>query len=139
MRLVVDINLMVRAVRSAGPARRFFKLAPLQHTIIYHYEQFGELRDVARRPRLKIDPVAVEELLERLGRYGLRVETPLDAVQDCRDPKDNYLLAVADAGRAEMILSEDLDLLVLNPWRGIRILRLVHFLDQFSLKEPPVT
>ena len=31
MRLVVDTNLMIHALRSPGPARRFFKLAPFTH------------------------------------------------------------------------------------------------------------
>jgi hypothetical protein len=48
-----------------------------------------ELRDVAARPRLNIAPPAVTELLERMERYGQRVDSDLDAQLDCRDPKDN--------------------------------------------------
>jgi predicted nucleic acid-binding protein len=54
VRLVVDTNLMIRALLSPGPARQFFKLAPLTHQIVYHAEQLAELRDVAARPRLRI-------------------------------------------------------------------------------------
>jgi hypothetical protein len=50
VRLVVDTNLMIRALRSPGPARRFFKLAPFSHVLVYHPEQILELRDVAARP-----------------------------------------------------------------------------------------
>lgn len=70
MRLVVDTNLVIRALLSAGPARQFFKLAPLQHQILYHAEQFAELRDVAARPRLNIASEAVSELVDRMARYG---------------------------------------------------------------------
>ena len=42
-------------------------------------------------------------------------------VTDCRDPKDNPFLELALDGTAETIVSGDSDLLVLNPWRGIRI------------------
>ena len=133
MRLAVDTNLMIRALRSSGPARRFFKLAPLTHRIIYHPEQILELRDVAARPRLDIAPDAVDELVDRIQRYGHPVESVLDAVGDCRDPNDNYVLALALAGSAEIILTEDQDLLVLNPWRGIRIVRLFQFLQDHPL------
>ncbi len=51
MRLVVDTNLLIRALLSPGPARRFLLLAPIDHEILYHPEQLAELRDVAARPR----------------------------------------------------------------------------------------
>ncbi len=127
MRLVIDTNLMIRALLSPGPARHFFKLAPFHHQLLYHAEQLAELRAVAARPRFEIAPEAVTELVERIERYGQRVDSDVNAQLDCRDPKDNYVLALALAGSAEVILSEDDDLLVLDPWRGIRVMRLFQF------------
>jgi predicted nucleic acid-binding protein len=92
VRLVVDTNLMIRAVLSAGPARQFFKLAPAVHQLVYHAEQFLELRDVAARPRLKIAPEAVNELVDRIELYGQRIDSDLNAPLECRDPKDDYVL-----------------------------------------------
>lgn len=135
MRLVVDTNLMIRALLSAGPARRFLKLAPLVHQVLYHDEQLRELREVASRPRLQMAPEAVEELVGRIQRYGQVVATELDVPMGCRDPKDDYLLALALAGTANFILTEDQDLLVLDPWRGIRVVRLFQFLQNHPLEE----
>jgi len=135
VRLVVDTNLMIRALRSPGPARRFFKLGPLAHRLVYHAEQISELREVAARPRLQIAPEAVDELIDRIRRYGQAVESVLDEVGDCRDPNDNYVLAIALAGVADAVLTEDQDLLVLDPWRGIRITRLFQFLTDHPLPE----
>jgi uncharacterized protein len=136
VRVVVDTNLMIRALLSPGPARQFFTHAPAQHQLVYHPEQLLELRDVAARPRLRIATDAVNELIERVERYGQRVESGLDAQLDCRDPKDNYILALALAGTAQVILTEDDDLLVLDPWRGIRITRLFQFLQDHPLPGP---
>jgi putative PIN family toxin of toxin-antitoxin system len=127
---------MIRALLSPGPARQFFKLAPLSHQLLYHAEQLLELRDVAARPRLKIAPVVVHELVGRIERYGVRIDSHLDAKLDCRDPNDDYVLALALAGTAQIILTEDDDLLVLDPWRGIRIMRLFQFLQDHPLPEP---
>lgn len=126
MRVVVDTNRMIRALLSPGPARAFFRLAPLQHTVVYHQEQLAELREVAARPRLRIAGQAVDELVARIASYGTEVSSRLDEPSGCRDPDDDYVLAMAVAGNAQVILSEDDDLLVLDPWRGIRILRLHH-------------
>ena len=135
VRLVVDSNLMIRALLSPGPARQFFKLAPLGHRIVYHAEQLAELRDVAARPRLNIPPDAVTELIERIERYGDHIDSDLNALHDCRDPNDNYVLALALSGNADMILNEDDDLLVLDPYRGIRIMRLFRFLEDYPLPQ----
>ena len=136
MLLVVDTNLMIRALLSAGQARRFFRLAPLSHQLLYHAEQVLELRNVAARPRLNIAPDSVNELVERIERYARRIDSNLDAALGCRDAKDDYVLALALAGMAEVILTEDEDLLVLHPWRGIRIMRLFQFLQEHPLPEP---
>ncbi len=47
---------------------------------------------------------------------------PVTPIADCRDPKDNKYLELALAAGAETIVSGDDDLLVLHPWRGVRIL-----------------
>jgi predicted nucleic acid-binding protein len=51
-----------------------------------------------------------------------RVE-PNEAIRECRDPKDDKYLALAAAGRADVIVSGDArHLLSMNPWRGIAVL-----------------
>jgi predicted nucleic acid-binding protein len=45
-----------------------------------------------------------------------------------RDAKDNSYFALAIAASATVIVSGDEDLLVLDPWRGIRVLRPAEFL-----------
>ena len=40
---------------------------------------------------------------------------------DCRDPKDNFLLDLSVAGKANYLITGDEDLLVLNPYRNTKI------------------
>jgi putative PIN family toxin of toxin-antitoxin system len=44
-----------------------------------------------------------------------------ERVVACRDPTDDKFLELAVNGRADLILTGDKDLLVLNPFRGIPI------------------
>jgi putative PIN family toxin of toxin-antitoxin system len=53
---------------------------------------------------------------------------PAVRVTDCRDPKDDKYLELALAAGAEIIVSSDDDLVVLHPWRGVRILRPADYL-----------
>jgi predicted nucleic acid-binding protein len=49
-------------------------------------------------------------------------------INECQDPKDNKYLELALSGQAECIVIGDDDLLVLTPWRGIKILTVQEFL-----------
>jgi len=50
----------------------------------------------------------------------------------CRDPEDNFVLALALIAKADAIVSSDHDLLTLHPWRGIAILTPAQFLEQIT-------
>lgn len=51
-----------------------------------------------------------------------------EKVEYCRDPKDDKFLELAVNGKANLIVSGDNDLLVLNPFRDIPILSIPKFL-----------
>lgn len=55
---------------------------------------------------------------------------PIIRIADCRDPKDDKYLELALASGAETIVSGDDDLLVLHPWRGVRIVSPADYLAQ---------
>ncbi|HEX9670444.1 MAG TPA: putative toxin-antitoxin system toxin component, PIN family [Thermoanaerobaculia bacterium] len=57
----------------------------------------------------------------------MRVEQPA-----CRDPDDDWVLATAVAGEAEVIVTGDGDLLDLRSYRGIAILSPRAFLERLS-------
>jgi len=50
-------------------------------------------------------------------------------ITECRDPKDNKFLEVAVAGRADVIVTGDGDLEVLDPFEGIPLIRPAKFLQ----------
>lgn len=60
--------------------------------------------------------------------FAVRDEDVARVTPPCRDPNDNQFLALAIAAQADMIVTSDDDLLVLNPWRGIPILSASEFL-----------
>ena len=71
------------------------------------------------------------EALELLAAAALWVD-PGETVEDCRDAKDNSYLELALAAQAVIIVSGDEDLLVLNPWHGIQVLRPAQFLEELE-------
>ncbi len=89
----------------------------------------AEISDVLGRPKFfgAISSVRRAQFL-RILREGAVWFEPSVRITDCRDAKDNKYLELALAAGAETIVSSDDDLLVLHPWRGVRILRPAHYL-----------
>ena len=59
-------------------------------------------------------------------------------MRDCRDSKDNHYLELALAAGVIAIVSGDENLMVLNPWRRIQVLRPTEFLSDLGIdKSPP--
>jgi hypothetical protein len=89
----------------------------------------AEIAGVLGRPKfaLAIPRARRERVLGILRRAAVWFE-PAVRVTDCRDPKDDKYLELALAAGAETIVSSDDDLLVLHPWRGVRILRPADYL-----------
>jgi uncharacterized protein len=77
---------------------------------------------VLLRPRIapKIEPVFLDDLRQVLAVAEL--VTINEAVTGCRDPDDDKFLELAVNGRADVIISGDNDLLVLDVFRGIPII-----------------
>jgi len=55
---------------------------------------------------------------------------PATPVTDCRDAKDDMYLELALAAAADTIVTGDADLLVLHPWRGVRVLKPAAYLAE---------
>ena len=135
--IVLDASTLVSASMSRGgvPDRAvrhafaFDKVAVSEPTM-------AELLDVLVRPRLArfIDPELRDEVLTLIDALGAFF-TPTDAVADCRDAKDDKYLELALAARAGVIVRGDDDLLVLHPWRGVRILRPADYLAEVELTD----
>src|SRR5665213_2501040 len=123
MRIVIDTGVLISAA---------IKTQTVPSIAVYQAAQRGvllkstvteaELMDVIDRPYLArlIAPAARDRLMELMGTAELVTVTEQFAA--CRDPKDDKFLELAVNGQADMNISGDGDLLVLNPFRDIPII-----------------
>ena len=96
--------------------------------VIISDEQLEEIATVLRRPKFRrhFSTDDIEELLSLLYKSARIVEIH-HTIKDCRDEKDNFLLETAIRGRADYLVTGDKDLLVLNPYRGKKIIGFKEF------------
>jgi putative PIN family toxin of toxin-antitoxin system len=138
-RIVIDTQVLLRAVinRRSLPAHIVYDLIDA-YILLVSVATLKEIEDVLHRPKVRakfqLSDSVVQELTERLSRGERVVVAEVPAVG--RDPKDDIFLACAVVGKAQFIVSEDNDLLVLNPYQTIKVVNVLEFL---KIIRPPQT
>jgi putative PIN family toxin of toxin-antitoxin system len=129
-RLVIDTNVIVSAVILPFSApRQSVDKALDEGVLLFSEATLSELADVLFRQKLD-GYVSREErgrFLQQLVRAAESVPI-IRTVRECRDPKDDKFLEVALNGRADLIITGDVDLVVLHPWRDVAVLSPVEYL-----------
>lgn len=138
LRVVFDTSTLVgAALHESSVPDQALQRTLASFELCISAETLTELQSARSKPRLAryITVEARQAFVDVLRRNGTgyvvgesnlaRVDPP------CRDAKDNFILALALTANANIIVSSDHDLLVLNPWRGIPILTPAELVKQF--------
>lgn len=140
MKVVVDVNVWISALLWQGLPRKIIQLAKNnQITIFASQSLFQELEITLRRnkfvSKIKSLSLTVEDILDATTEVLKFCPTISLEVPELRDIKDNHILATAVSAKAEVLITGDQDLLVLNNFRGILIMNPTDFLKvYFSLE-----
>lgn len=133
MRLILDTNVLVSAfIFKSETANNVVRISAKKHTLLFSESTFKELKSTLLKQKFAgvAELPTIRNFLFNLVRIGEFIE-PKTEITECRDPKDNKFLELAVAGNAACIVTGDNDLLVLDPFRNIRIITPKEFLDQF--------
>lgn len=136
-RVVLDTNVIISAMISlAGKPKRCVVWSIENCEVVTSQDLIEELREKLDSPRLArlCMPGEPDTTVEALA-ILTRIVTPAPIEPACRDPDDDLVLATAVAGMADVVVTGDQDLLVLDPFRGIRILTPAAFLDAVAASE----
>jgi uncharacterized protein len=124
-RIVVDTNVLIsRLLLPVSVSGRAVRRAVDSGRLLVSEATMDELAGVLGRP--KFDPYLSigdrQEFIRLLGRVAEMIPI-VRVVRACRDPGDDKFLELAVNGRADLVITGDRDLLELDPFIGIAILR----------------
>lgn len=132
-RFVLDTNAWISvALLPKSVNSKALRKAELLGEIVFSRETLSELKDVLVRTKFdRYLPLPHRfEFFDRIeARYTEILVTSSNT--DCRDAKDDKFLNLAVDAGATAIISGDKDLLVLDPYKSIRIMDASEFLDSF--------
>lgn len=115
IRVVVDPGVFISVLigsRGSPPDRIFSAWIDDRLEVVASPQLIAELRRVLFRPRFRrwFDETTAQQLVVRLERHATMHDDPPPLKGATRDPKDDYLVALARAAKAEAIVSGDGDL-----------------------------
>ncbi|MBX2973718.1 MAG: putative toxin-antitoxin system toxin component, PIN family [Flavobacteriales bacterium] len=116
------------------------RLAPLKalfheaaYLLVMDETLIAEFDEMARRTKFrKYFPAEIVDLVVQQLREGGEVaDAPRNIERICRDPDDDYLLALCKSAKVDVLLTGDEDLLVLKKYGRTRIMNARAFVDHF--------
>lgn len=129
VKVVIDTNVIVSAAKSSdGNPARIFEMLLLEEIINYTTKEIiEEIKEVLARPRIKLNLLEQEFIINNYKRFSIKIETmsKFDIIKE--DPDDNKFLECAFDGKAVYIISGDDHLLNLKEFKGIKILTPAEF------------
>jgi len=124
MRLLIDTNVLLSALMSPGSssAQVLALRRSRRFDVLTGAEQIDEIARVTRYPKIRarITQALAGRLVNEFRDAAVLVEN-LPKVDRSPDPDDNYLLALAEAGHAQMLVTGDKLLLTLERHKFTRI------------------
>jgi putative PIN family toxin of toxin-antitoxin system len=128
IRLVIDVNNWISALLSLKFRTRINSLFASEFRLVVSEELLGELANTVRKPHLEKQIIRTNyDSLVSLLRTDAEHVAVHSTVEICRDPKDNFLLALAKDGNADYLITGDGDLLVLKEFENTKIVTLSDF------------
>jgi len=118
VRVILDTNILLSGlIAPAGvPARLTDAWLDRRFTLISHPLQLDEFRAVSRRDKIRVlvRPSEAGRLVNQIAALA-DIPERLPPVERSRDPRDDFLLALCEAGAAERLVTGDKgDLLALK-------------------------
>jgi putative PIN family toxin of toxin-antitoxin system len=128
-RIVVDTNLWLSFLITKNNSALDKIFLDDFVILLYTQELIDEFITVANRSKFTryFDNDDLQRLLLSMSRRSIFIDTT-SSVDICRDPKDNFLLALSKDGKASHLITGDKDLLELKKFGKTRILTMREYL-----------
>ena len=135
MRAVLDTNVVMSAIFFGGDPRMIVRAAISRRIeLVATRAVVNEYREIAAQLQKSYPSVSYRRSLAILESALKMVRPATLSGCVCRDPDDDAIVSCALGGKAKIICSGDEDLLALNGYRGLEILKPREFKSRYLAK-----
>jgi uncharacterized protein len=131
VRIVLDTNVLASAFATRGLCADVLRVALSDHELVVPEVVIDELRRVLQK-QFKVPRALVADIEALLREHDVIPKPKSSGPVRLRDSSDEWVLASALAGRADVLVSGDGDLLVLGPSGPVPVLSPRQFWDSLQ-------
>ena len=127
-RVIIDTNIFISFLIGKRLKELKNHIVDFKVKLLFCDQVINEIRIVTQRPKLKkyFPKQDVEDLIDLIQTIGDHFKIA-DELNICRDSKDNFLLELAIAGKADYLVTGDSDLLLLQKFKNTTIITFKDF------------
>jgi putative PIN family toxin of toxin-antitoxin system len=134
---ILDTNILISALiyPHSLPGRVATEWSQKRFQLLSSEDQLTEFRRVSRYEKIaaRLPKAKAGRLVRRIQRTALFVDR-LPVVDLCRDPNDNYLLAMCEVGQPDYLVTGDkIDLIAIGRFRSTAIVAVRQFAEILNL------
>jgi putative PIN family toxin of toxin-antitoxin system len=133
LKLIIDANLWISFIISNKQNLLDSLLFAEKARLLFSNELITEIEQTITKPKLRkyFGINVLEEMLSTFEPFIDLIEVE-SVITACRDPKDNFLLALAKDGKADYLLTGDKDLLELKKFGKTKIKTITKFFEEMQ-------
>ena len=132
-KIIIDTNLWISFLISHNFKKLDFLFSSKKIYLLFSERLFAEFIRVASREKFKkyFSESDIDELSKKMKKVAIIIQTT--SIQNqCRDPKDNFLLELAIDGKADFLITGDNDLLDLKSVNDTKIVKIEDFFRELG-------
>jgi putative PIN family toxin of toxin-antitoxin system len=128
--VVLDLNIFVSAFFWNGNPRKVFdRVTNGLDELFTTDEILQEAADVLSRKKFDLNEKEIKDYIKIIESYSIKIIPRNEAEKICRDKDDDKVLQCSFGGNVDFIITGDDDLLVLEKYKDIRIVKPKEYLD----------
>jgi putative PIN family toxin of toxin-antitoxin system len=130
MKVVLDSNIFISSFFWKGNPRKVFdRVTNGLDELFTTDEILQEVAGVLSRKKFDVDKKEIEDYIKIIESYSIKIILRNEIEKICRDKDDDKILQCGLEGNADFIVTGDDDLLVLEKYKAIRIVKPREYLD----------
>jgi len=128
--IVLDTNLWISFLLNKSLGDLEILLFKGLAKLVFSEELLSEFLEVSKRPKIRryISTKDLNHIINGINAYSNFFEVEV-IEKICRDPKDDFLLALAKTSNADYLITGDKDLLILDKIGDTQIITLTDYLS----------
>ena len=131
MKIVFDTNVIISALITHGLSYRVLDICIDKHVLFISDWIINELNETLDK-KFDINQPELDRIIDFLYRSFIKIKPQGNKPTICRDVDDNNILFLAESVNADIIITGDDDLLILEKYKNIKILTPREFIEEYE-------